>query len=104
MNATSNNTIVLVGHLGGDPAPKAGGCVEMRLCTTRGRKDAQIREWHTIKAFGELGSLCAKFLKKGRQIGVVGRLQYFETDPTKTQDGTKSVYAEIVADQIDFLG
>jgi single-strand DNA-binding protein len=103
MNASSTNTVILQGNLGGDPVEKAGGCVEMRLCTTYGRGVQERTEWHTIKVFGTLGSQCAKFLMRGRRIGVIGRLTYFVTDPTKTLDGTKSTYAEVVADQVDFL-
>ena len=103
MNLSTNNLVILRGNLGQDPDIKSGGCVELRLCTTQGRGDKEVREWHTIKAFGQLGDLCAKFLKKGRGVGIVGRLTYFETEPEKTVDGSKRKYAEIVADQVDFL-
>lgn len=103
MNSTTNNTVILVGNLGNDPIEKGGGAVELRMCTERGRGISAKQEWHTVKAFGELGQNCLRFLKKGRKVGVIGRLTYFVTDATKTEDNKSRAIAEVVADQVDFL-
>lgn len=102
-NASTNNLVMLRGNLGQDPEQKSGGCVELRLCTTRGRGDKVEREWHTIKVFGRQAELTAKYKKKGHALGVVGRLTYFVTDASRTKDGQSKVYAEIIADVVDFL-
>jgi single-stranded DNA-binding protein len=101
-NATTDNLVVLRGNLGQDPQQRAGGCVELRLCTQRGRGERLVREWHTIKVFGKQAELVMKWKKKGHALGVIGRLTYFVTDATRTKDGQSKVYAEIVADVIDF--
>lgn len=102
-NSNTSNLVLLRGNLGQDPQIKSGGCVELRLCTQRGRGDRAVREWHTVKVFGKQAELVAKYKKKGHALGVVGRLTYFTTDATRTKDGQSHTYAEIVADVIDFL-
>ena len=43
---------------------------------------------------------CAKYLAKGRKVGIVGSLQNRSYD---AQDGTKRYITEVVADEVEFL-
>ena len=79
------NKVILVGNLGAKPELKttnSGMSVSsMRLATSDRKKDGatgdwvDITEWHTVTVFGSTADNCCKFLDKGRQIYVEGRLQ-----------------------------
>lgn len=57
-------------------------------------------EWHRIVVWGKLAELCEKFLDKGRQAYVEGRLQTKEYE----KDGQKRYTTEIQAQTVQFLG
>ena len=59
-------------------------------------------QWHNIVVFGKLAETCAKYLSKGRQIYVEGRLQTREFE--SQNGGGKRQRAEIVAQRVQFLG
>jgi single-strand DNA-binding protein len=52
--------------------------------------------------FGRLAEICTKYLAKGRQIYIEGRLRTREFD--SKNGGGKRQRAEIVAQRIQFLG
>lgn len=54
-----------------------------------------------IVAWQKLAENCAKYLKKGRQVGVEGRIQTRSYD---TNEGNKKYVVEIVANSVEFLG
>jgi single-stranded DNA-binding protein len=59
-------------------------------------------EWFRVVAFGKLADTCERFLSKGRQVYVEGRLG---TREYETKDGTgKRTRTEVIARQIRFLG
>ena len=59
-------------------------------------------EWHNIVVFGKPAETCAKYLGRGRQIYVEGRLQTREFE--SKNGGGKRQRAEIVAQRVQFLG
>jgi single-strand DNA-binding protein len=73
----------------------------MRLPQERKRAEKRV-EWHNIVVFGKLAETCAKYLTKGRQIYVEGRLQTREFE--SKNGGGKRQRAEVVAQRIQFLG
>ncbi|MCS6911709.1 MAG: single-stranded DNA-binding protein [Myxococcales bacterium] len=108
--AGSVNKVIIVGHLGANPdlkyLPSGQPVCEMRVATTerfRDRSDQmqERTEWHRVVVWGKMGENCAKFLSKGRQVYVEGRLQTRSWDD---KDGHKRYMTEIVADQVVFLG
>ncbi len=102
------NKVILVGHLGADPEMKYGSSgnpfTTFNLATTEGWvKDGQKEErteWHRIIAFGKLAEICAKYLHKGKQIYIEGRLQTRSWE----QDGIKRWSTEIIAGNMQMLG
>lgn len=77
------NKVILIGALGADPEVKTTRADEsmarMRVATNRrvqraGRWEDDT-EWHTVVAFGKSADFAGKYLKKGRQVYVEGRLQ-----------------------------
>ena len=102
------NKVILVGHLGADPEMKYGSSgnpfTTFNVATTDNWvKDGQREErteWHRIIAFGKLAEICAKWLHKGKQIYLEGRIQTRSWE----QDGVKRWTTEIIAGQMQMLG
>lgn len=57
-------------------------------------------EWHKIVVFGKLAEICIKFLAKGSQVLVEGKIQ---TRSWEDQSGHKKYQTEIVAAHVKFL-
>jgi single-strand DNA-binding protein len=70
--------------------------------TDRNGAKQERTDWHRIVAFGRLADACERFLSKGRQVYVEGRLT---TRQYETKDGSGKRYrTEIVARQLRLLG
>lgn len=104
------NKVIVVGRLGKDPEYKAVGqgsaVTTLTVATSENwtGKDGQKQErteWHRIVVWGKLAELCSKYLAKGRQVYVEGRLQ---TRQWEDQQGQKRYTTEIVAQTVQFLG
>jgi single-strand DNA-binding protein len=104
------NKVILVGHLGQDPEIRymADGTAvaNFSIATSETWKDKQSgekkerTEWHRIVAWRNLGELCGKYLSKGRQVYVEGKLQTRSWE----KDGVTRYTTEIVATDVQFLG
>jgi len=104
------NKVILVGRLGADPDLKtvSSGQTLARLSlatsenwTDRDGQRQERTEWHRIVVWGKLADLCGKYLAKGRQAYIEGRLQ---TRSWEDQEGQKKYTTEIVASTVQFLG
>jgi single-strand DNA-binding protein len=99
----SVNKVILLGNLGKDPEtfPITNGTMtKLRLATSRKFKDEEKTEWHTVVAFGKLAETCSKYLSKGRQIYVEGRLQ---TRKWEDKEGRARYETEVLAEIIQFI-
>lgn len=103
------NKVILIGNLGKDPeirSSQSGTSVgNLRIATSERRKDrdgnwSDHTEWHTVVCFGRTADNVGKFLKKGRQIYIEGRLQ---TRKWTDKEGKDRWSTEVVADDIRFL-
>jgi len=104
------NKVIVVGNLGNDPelrhTPQGSAVATFSVATSESwmGKDGQKQErteWHRIVVWAKLAELCAKYLSKGRQAYIEGRLQ---TRTWDDKDGNKRYTTEIVASTIQFLG
>ena len=102
------NKVHLIGNLGSDPELRTTSTpvCRFRLATSEKRRDksgsiVEHTEWHTIVAFGATAENCARFLKKGRQAYVEGRIH---TRKYQDQEGKERTLTEIVAASVEFLG
>ncbi len=59
-------------------------------------------QWHNIVVFGKLAETCAKYLARGRQVYVEGRLRTREFE--SKNGGGKRQRTEIIAQRVQFLG
>lgn len=105
----SVNKVTIVGRLGQDPEVKelSGNTVAtFSVATSEKWKDKEGKaqektEWHNIVVWGKQAENAGKYLQKGRQVYIEGKLQ------TRTWDkegGGKGYKTEIVAQNIQYLG
>jgi len=106
----SVNKAILIGNVGKDPEVRylEGGNAVARfsLATTeyyrnRNGENVSSTEWHNIVAWRQLAELAEKYIKKGRQLYVEGRIT---TRSWEDKEGNKRYTTEIVANSIQFLG
>lgn len=104
------NRVILIGYLGRDPEVRftQGGAAvaNFTMATNERWKDRdgvaqQKAEWHRIVAWGKLAEFCERYLSKGRQIYLEGRIQ---TREWEDREGDKRRTTEIVAQTIQFVG
>lgn len=106
----SVNKAILVGNVGNDPEVRYldGGMSVARfsLATTEnyknksGEKVSQT-EWHNIVAWRHLAELSEKYISKGRQLFIEGRIT---NRSWEDKEGNKRYTTEIVATTIQLLG
>jgi single-strand DNA-binding protein len=104
------NKVILVGHLGADPdmryTPSGQGVCELRLATSESWNDKngqrqERTEWHRVVVWGKRAEICSKYLAKGRQVYVEGRIQTRSYDD---KEGNKRYITEVIANDVQFLG
>ncbi|MEI6555953.1 MAG: single-stranded DNA-binding protein [Paludibacter sp.] len=107
----SINKVILIGNVGKDPEvrylDKNVAVANITLATTErgyttqsGTQVPEKTEWHNIVAWRGLAEVAEKFIKKGTQIYVEGKLQTRQWE----KDGIKRYTTEIYADTIQLLG
>lgn len=108
MNSLKNK-VQLIGFLGQDPETKtteSGKKVtHFTIATDDGYKNSEGQKvnettWHNIVAWNGLADLADKYLKKGRQVAVEGRIVYRTYEDKK---GLTRNITEIVLNDMAFL-
>ncbi|WP_299253197.1 single-stranded DNA-binding protein [uncultured Cytophaga sp.] len=104
------NKVILVGHLGKDPEVRAVGTdrkvANFSLATTESYKNkngerVDQTEWHNIVFWGPIVDVIERYLKKGSQIYVEGKIRSRSYDD---KDGIKRYATDIVGDTMTMLG
>jgi len=106
----SMNKVILIGNLGRDPelkmTPSGQALARFSVATTETWKNPQGEkqsktEWHNIVVWGKQAEIAEKYLRKGKQVMIEGRIQYREyTD----QAGVKKTACDIRCDNFVMLG
>jgi len=105
------NRVIITGNLTRDPElrslPSGNAVCSLRLACNGRRKNNDTQQWEDVPNYfdvtvwGGQGENCARYLSKGRGVGIDGRLQWREfTD----KDGNKHQAVDIVAENVQFLG
>lgn len=103
------NKVMIIGRLGNDPelkyTPQGQAVCSMTLATDESykAKDGNMVnkvEWHRIVLWRFLAENAGKYLKKGSQVYIEGKLQTRMWE----KDNQKHYTTEIVADEMTFLG
>ncbi len=107
------NKAILIGNVGQDPEIRYTGDVNngtkvatFRLATTERYRDRsgnlqEHTEWHNIVVWRNTADVVEKYVKKGTQVYVEGRIRTRSWDD---QTGNKRYVTEIVADTLQLLG
>ena len=106
------NKVILVGNLGSDPEIRSttGGqrVANFRMATTRqwtgqdGQKQEKT-EWHSIVCWGKLADIVERYLQKGKQVYVEGRLETRSWQDKENPNLTR-YKTEIICEQMQMLG
>lgn len=105
------NKVILIGNVGIDPEVRTleGGTkvARLRLATTERLYDRQSgetkehTEWHTVTLWRGLADVVDRYVRKGSQIYIEGRLR---TREWVDKDNNKRTSTEILADVMNLLG
>jgi single-strand DNA-binding protein len=98
----SINKVIILGNLTRDPEVRytPEGKVVTKIGVATGRKDTDT-EYHSIVLFDKIAETAGKYLKKGRQVYIEGRMSYQKyTD----KNGVDKISAEIIANDMQLLG
>jgi len=97
---TSVNRVILVGRLVAAPELRTTGSgihvTTIRIVTN----DREKPEFHDVVLWRQQADFATKYVVKGRQVYIEGRLQ---TRTWESADGTKRRIVEVVADQFKAL-
>jgi len=104
------NKVMLIGNVGKDPEPRhlenGTMLVNLTLATTERYKDRngevkEQTEWHNVVCWRNVAEIVEKYVRKGSQLYIEGRLR---SRSWEDQNGQKRYATEIVADTIRLLG
>jgi single-strand DNA-binding protein len=109
MNAMKNK-VQLIGHVGQEPEIKTfdGGkkLANITIATNdyyindKGDKVEQT-EWHKVTAWGKIAEIIEKYVTKGKEIAIEGKLTHRSYDD---KDGNKRYITEVVVNDILLMG
>jgi single-strand DNA-binding protein len=108
----SLNRVILIGRLGQKPemrylpqkerqVARFTLATNERFLNTATRETKDRTEWHKIVVWGKQADFCEKYLDKGRQVLVEGKLR---TNSWQDKDGNKRTTTEIEAVNIILIG
>ncbi|PCJ96057.1 MAG: single-stranded DNA-binding protein [Flavobacteriaceae bacterium] len=104
------NHVQLVGNVGGEPTitnlESGKKVARFSLATNEHYKNAKGEKqtdtnWHTVVAWGKTAEIIEKFVVKGKEIGITGKLK---TRTYTTDDGNERYVTEVEANEILLLG
>lgn len=104
------NKVILVGNVGADPEVRSlengTKCAHIRLATTERvhnkekNESRDITEWHSITLWRGLADVVDRYVRKGSQLYVEGKLRTREYE----KNGVKHYATEIVGEELKMLG
>jgi single-strand DNA-binding protein len=104
------NRVQLIGNLGSDPEVKTleGNKKVARLSlatndeyTDKGGQKVKQTQWHQLVVWGKLAETCEKYLNKGKEIAIEGKITYRTWDD---KDGKTHNMTEIVVNELLMMG
>lgn len=103
------NKVQLIGRLGIDPEMKNfdnGQMARMSIATTdqyRNAKGEQVEDtqWHNVIAWGKTAEIAEKYLRKGQEVVINGKL---ETRQYDDKDGNKRYITQVVCNELLMIG
>jgi single-strand DNA-binding protein len=107
---TLRNQVQLIGNLGNDPEifqfenGKKKATISLATNETYINADKEKitnTQWHKVVFFGKTAETVEKYLQKGKEIAIAGKLTYREYND---KEGNKRYLTEIVGNELVMLG
>ena len=108
--STLKNNVQLIGNVGGEPTITNLECgkkvARLSIATneyyknTQGEKQTDTN-WHTLVAWGKTAEIIEKYVTKGKEIAVRGKLT---SRSYETNEGEKRNVTEVVVNELLLLG
>ena len=104
------NKVQLIGHVGQDPEIKnlegekklaAFSIATNESYTNDKGEKVEQTEWHKVIAWGKIAEIIEKYVTKGNEIAIEGKLTHRSYDD---KNGEKKYITEVVANELLFLG
>jgi single-strand DNA-binding protein len=108
--STLRNQVQLIGHVGQDPEIKSfegnKKLANLTIATNetyKNEKGEKVEEtqWHRVSAWGKTAEIIEKYVTKGKEIAIDGKLTHRSYDD---KNGDKKYITEIVASEVLLLG
>jgi single-strand DNA-binding protein len=108
--STLKNKVQLIGHVGNDPEIKSfdGGkkLAKLSIATNESYKNdkgekVEETQWHNLIAWGKTAEIIEKYVVKGKEIAIEGKLTHRSYDD---KNGEKRYVTEVVIDELLMLG
>jgi single-strand DNA-binding protein len=108
--STLKNHVQLIGNVGQEPTitnlESGKKVARFSLATNEFYKNdkgekTQTTDWHTVVAWGKIAEIIEKYVGKGKEVGVTGKLK---SRNYEDNDGIKRYVTEIEANEILLLG
>jgi len=107
---TLRNQVQLIGFLGKDPEIKTLESGKKMAKLTIATNDYYLNDqgqkvettaWHSVTFWGKPVNVIEKFLLKGKEVGILGKLSYRDYED---KDGVKRYVTDIVGNELLLLG
>jgi len=108
--STLRNKVQLIGNLGNSPEiitlENGKKLAKFSLATNESYKNAEGEkitntDWHNLVAWGKTAEIVEKYLEKGKEIAIEGKLTSRSYDD---KDGNKRYVTEVVVNELLMLG
>jgi len=108
--STLRNKVQLIGHIGNEPEminlESGKKLVKFSLATNETYKNAEGEKvtntnWHNLVAWGKTAEVIEKYLTKGKEIAIEGKLT---SRSYETKEGEKRYITEVVCNELLMLG
>ena len=104
------NKVSLIGNLGNNPEVKVfesgKKMVRLSLATSENYKNikgekVEETQWHNLVAWGKTADIAEKYLQKGSELAIEGKLSYRSYED---KNGEKKYITEIIVNELMMLG
>mgnify|MGYP001791800333 FL=1 len=108
--STIKNHVQLIGNVGIEPTitnlESGKKVARLSLAINENYKDSNGEKqtdtnWHTVVAWGKVAEIIEKYVTKGKEIGISGKLK---TRTYETENGNTRYVTEVEANEILLLG
>lgn len=97
------NKIIILGRLGQDPETtysKTGTAIcKFSMATSEKINDKEVTQWHRITAFGKVGEILDKYVHKGDELYIEGKISYGSYE----KDGITRYTTDIIVRDFNFI-